>query len=85
MGRMRLDSRAASSTSHMQIRELTEQTDGRSADQILMSSYFGLSSPRSGASEKKLKRIAKEVADSHDPKAAVKFLKELTGKTNGKK
>ncbi len=66
-----------------QIREFTEQTDGRSADQILMSSYFGLS-PRSEASEKKLKTIARRVADTHDPKAAVEFLKELTGKTNGK-
>jgi len=64
-----------------QIREFTEQTDGRSADQILMSSYFGLDSPRSPAAEKKLKKIAKRVADTHDPKAAVEFLKELTGQT----
>lgn len=62
-----------------QIRRFTEETDGKSADQILMSSYFGLKSPRSPAKEKKLKRIAKRVADTHDPKAAVDFLKELTG------
>jgi predicted ATPase len=62
-----------------EIREFTEATDGKSADQILVSSYFGLKSPRSPAKEKKLKRIAKRAAATHDPKAAVDFLKELTG------
>jgi predicted ATPase len=68
-----------------EIHQSTEEADGRSADQILMSSYFGHISPRSPAKEKKLTRIAKRVADTHDPKAAIAFLKELTGKTNGKK
>ncbi len=63
-----------------QIYQFTEQTTGKSADQILMSSYFGLDSPRSPATEKKLKKISKRVARTHDPKAAVEFLKELTGK-----
>ena len=63
------------------ILQYTEQTDGRSADQILMSSYFGLESPRSPDKQKRLKKTAKRVADTHDPAAAVEFLKELTGQT----
>jgi AAA domain, putative AbiEii toxin, Type IV TA system len=64
-----------------QIRQFTEQTDGKSADQILMSSYFGLESPRSPDKQKRLKKTAKRVANTHDPAAAVEFLKELTGQT----
>lgn len=63
-----------------QIRQLDESVSGKSADQLLLSPYFGLSSPRSPAAEKKLKKKATRVADTHDPAEAVAFLKELAAK-----
>ena len=68
-----------------QIREYADRVHGLSADQILTSRYFGLSSARSPDAEKTLNKQAKRVADNHDPKAALEFIRELTGKTNGKK
>ncbi len=68
-----------------QIHQYTEVADGRSADQLLMSSYFGHISPRSPATVDRLDKKAKRVADTGDPTAAIEFLRELTGKRNGKK
>lgn len=68
-----------------QIHEYADRVHSLSADQILTSRYFGLSSARSPDAEKTFNRKAKRVADNHDPKAALEFIRELTGKTNGKK
>ncbi len=64
-----------------QIHEYADRVHGLSADQILTSRYFGLSSARSPDAEKLLNKKAKRVADNHDPKAALDFIRELTGKT----
>jgi predicted ATPase len=61
------------------IQEFKEQAEGRSADQILMSSYFGLNMTRSTATELELKKLAKRAANTHDPQPAIDFLKTLTG------
>lgn len=66
-----------------QIHEYTERIHGLNADQILTSSYFMLDSSRSPAAEATLNRIARRVADTHDPAPAIEFLKELAGQTNG--
>lgn len=66
-----------------QIHEYTERIHGLSADQILTSSYFGLDTSRSVAAVEKLNRIADRVADDGDPSAAIDFLNELAGSTNG--
>ena len=69
------------------VRQSEERLHGLSADQILVSPYFGLSSPRSPDAEQKLARMAARVEDSGDPSAAVAFLRELAGKEaagNGK-
>jgi hypothetical protein len=68
-----------------QIHEYTERIHGLSADQILLSSYFGLDSTRAPAAERKLSTMAKRVADTHDPAPAIAFLEELAGKSNGQK
>ncbi len=67
-----------------QIHEYTERIHGLSADQILLSSYFGHIPPRSPDAVNKLNRIADRVGDEGDPTAAIDFLKELAGKSNGK-
>lgn len=67
-----------------QLHEYTERIHGLSADQILLSSYFGHVPPRSPDAVDKLNRIADRVADDGDPTAAIEFLNELAGKTNGK-
>ncbi len=64
-----------------QIHEYADRVHGLSADQILTSRYFGLSSARSPDAEKTLNKKAKRVADNHDPKAALEFIRDLTGKT----
>lgn len=66
-----------------QIHEYTERIHGLSADQILTSSYFMLDTSRSPAAVEKLNRIADRVADDGDPSAAIEFLNELAGKSNG--
>jgi len=66
-----------------QIHEYTERIHGLSADQILTSSYFGLDTSRSAGAVEKLNRIAERVADEGDPSAAIDFLNELAGTTNG--
>lgn len=66
------------------ISEYTERIDGLTSDQILTSSYFGLDSTRSPAAVAKLAGIAGRVADTQDPKVALEYIRELTGKPNGK-
>lgn len=59
------------------IRQLTEPIHGLNADQILVSSYFGLNTTRAPGAEDVLRRLS-EQAMSGDSKAAVEFLKKLT-------
>lgn len=64
------------------IRRLTEPIHGRTADQILTSSYFNLDSPRSPAMEEKLQELATRIAERRDPTAAIEFLRSLSGNSD---
>ena len=60
------------------VMQLTESIHGLSPDQILISSYFNLSSTRSPAAEKRLAKLSEEVAQHGDPTKAIAFLKQLS-------
>lgn len=59
------------------IRQLTEPIHGLNADQILVSSYFGLKTSRAQSAEDKLRQLSRR-AMSGDSGAALEFLKKLT-------
>jgi energy-coupling factor transporter ATP-binding protein EcfA2 len=59
------------------IRQLQEPIHGLNADQILVSSYFGLNTTRAPGAEDKLRELSQR-AMSGDSEAAVTFLKVLT-------
>jgi predicted ATP-binding protein involved in virulence len=58
------------------IRQFTEPIHGLNADQILVSSYFGLSTTRAQAAEDQLRELS-EKAMAGDSAAALAFLKKL--------
>lgn len=59
------------------IRQLTEPIHGLNADQILVSSYFGLNTTRAPGAEDELRQLSRR-AMSGDSGAALEFLKKLT-------
>ena len=64
------------------VQQFDERLHGMSADQILTSPYFGLSSSRSAVAEKKLASIANEIATEGPKgrvKAAMEYLSALSG------
>lgn len=63
------------------VTELSESIHGLSADQILLSPYFNLSSTRSSAAQERLAKLTEEVAQYGDPKGAIAFLKQLSNGT----
>lgn len=63
-----------------EVRHLSEPVHGQSADQILTSSYFDMTSTRAPAAMKKLDKLAAEVAKRGNPQSAIKFLQQLSGK-----
>lgn len=60
------------------IKQSNEQAFGRSADQLLLSSYFGLKSTRPDAFRNTSKKLFKEAAEG-DTQAALRYLEELSG------
>lgn len=68
-----------------QVRRLDERLHGLSCDQLLLSSYFGHTPPRSVAMERHLAELSDEVARSGDPKRAIAYLRELAGQENGQR
>lgn len=60
------------------IKRLPERVHGRSAEQILLSPYFGLESTRSADASDQLKRLADRAA-SGDAKASMQYLELLSG------
>jgi len=63
------------------IRQFTEPIHALNADQILVSSYFGLSTTRAPAAEDQLRELSKK-ALAGDSSAAVAFLKKLASGTD---
>jgi hypothetical protein len=64
------------------VKQLSEDVHGLSADQILASSYFNLTTVRSPDEEARLATITEEVAERSDPNGAIEFLRRLSGKEN---
>jgi hypothetical protein len=58
------------------IRQLTEPIHGLNADQILVSSYFGLDTTRAPGAEDVLQRLSRQAMNG-DSAAALEFLKKL--------
>jgi len=61
-----------------EVHQFEERLHGLNADQVLTSSYFGLSSTRSVAMEERLRDLEIDVAKRGDPDAAITYLRELT-------
>ena len=66
----------------VQIRRLPERVQGRSAEQILLSPYFGLESTRSQPVADRLQVLSKAAATG-DAKASLQYLRLLAGGTAG--
>jgi hypothetical protein len=62
------------------VKQLTERVHGLSADQILTSSYFNLTTTRSPDEEARLAELSEEVAERSNPDGAIEFLRRLSGK-----
>jgi AAA domain, putative AbiEii toxin, Type IV TA system/AAA domain len=62
------------------IRQLNEPIHGLNADQILVSSYFGLNTTRAPGAEDELRQLSRR-AMSGDSAAALEFLEKLTSGT----
>jgi predicted ATP-binding protein involved in virulence len=62
------------------IRTSAERLDGLSVDQILRSTYFANTPPRSPAAQARLRKLAEAPAEKGDPSKAIAFLKALAGK-----
>jgi predicted ATPase len=62
------------------VKQLEERVHGLSADQILTSSYFNLTTTRSPDEETRLTELTEEVAERSDPDGAIAFLRRLAGK-----
>ena len=69
------DSKGASASA---VRRLPDPVTGRSAEQLLLSPYFGLSSTRSVQAEQRLGDLAAATAKG-DPAASIAYLKLLAG------
>ena len=68
--------------SAVHIRRLPEQVQGRSAEQILLSPYFGLDSTRAQPVADRLQALSK-AAVKGDPKASLEYLRLLAGGAAG--
>jgi predicted ATP-binding protein involved in virulence len=65
------------------IQILDTELFGMSADQVLLSDYFGMDTTRSEAMEIRLASITRRIEDSADPTPAIEYLKVLAGQRNG--
>lgn len=65
---------------HSIVRQMDESLHGLNADQVLISSYFGLSSTRAPDFVERLEAKARDIAvdEDRDPRRAIEFLKRLT-------
>ncbi|WP_397399759.1 AAA family ATPase [Phenylobacterium sp.] len=62
------------------IKQLDEHVYGRNAEQLLLSSYFGLTTTRPASFQKDAEALFQRVADG-DSSAALSYLERLTGNT----
>lgn len=58
------------------VKQLTEEVHGKSAEQILLGSYFGLGSTRAPDVERELAELARK-AQEGDPEAALEYMRRL--------